>query len=256
MLNVRPRAIGLARKSASPECDRPSERRYRSTRRHPDGFRRMRRLRSGAVWCPCPTGLASRELPWVEASMDVNQSDLAATSTRGPSGSASPSIRRYLDVPGPKGVPLLGNAHQVKPESFHLRLEGWAKQFGPLFRFSITSRNFLGVSDPAITASVLKQRPEVFLKGPRLVQVAKDLGFHGVFTANEDAWRRQRQLVLAGLDPAHLKTFLPQIVGVTATLQDRWGKAAREGREIDVMADLMRYTVDVTEVAPEIRTQR
>ena len=181
--------------------------------------------------------------------MDVDHADLAAASTRGPSGSASPSnpgIRRYLDVPGPKGVPLLGNAHQVKPDSFHLRLEGWARQFGPLFRFSITSRNFLGVSDPAIIASVLKQRPEVFLKGPRLVQVAKDLGFHGVFTANEDAWRRQRQLVLAGLDPAHLKTFLPQIVGVTATLRDRWGKAAREGREIDVMADLMRYTVDVT----------
>lgn len=178
--------------------------------------------------------------------MDVDQTDLASTSTAGSVGSASPRIRPYIDVPGPKGLPVLGNAHQIKPESFHLQLEVWAKEFGSLFRFRITDRNFLGVSDPAVIASVLKRRPEIFFRGPRLVQVAKDLGFHGLFTANGDAWRRQRQLVMAGLDPAHMKTFLPQIVDVAAKLRDRWIKAARESREIDVLADLMRYTVDVT----------
>jgi cytochrome P450 len=141
---------------------------------------------------------------------------------------------------------MLGNAHQFEPESFHLQLEEWTKEFGSLFRFQITDRNFLGVSDPAVIATVLERRAEIFFKGPRLVQVAKDLGFHGLFTANEDAWRRQRNLVMAGLDPTHMKTFLPQIVGVAAKLRDRWIKAARENREIDVLADLMRYTVDVT----------
>ena len=175
--------------------------------------------------------------------MNVEQADLASTSA---AGAAGPRIRPYFDVPGPKGLPVLGNAHQIKPASFHLQLEEWAREFGSLFRFRITDRNFLGVSDPAVIASVLKRRPEIFFKGPRLVQVAKDLGFHGLFTANEDAWRQQRQLVMAGLDPAHMKTFLPQIVGVAAKLRDRWIEAARENREIDVLVDLMRYTVDVT----------
>ena len=175
--------------------------------------------------------------------MDVNQVDQACASTAGGSDAA---VRPYLDVPGPKGLPLLGNAHQIKPESFHRQLEGWAQQFGSPFRFRITSRNFLGISDPSVIASVLKQRPEVFFRGPRLVQVSKDLGFHGVLAANGEGWRRQRQLVMAGLDPAHLKAFLPSIAEVTAKLRQRWLNAGREDREIDLLADLMRYTVDVT----------
>jgi len=34
-------------------------------------------------------------------------------------------LRRFFDLPGPKGVPLLGNALQIKPEAFHRILEGW-----------------------------------------------------------------------------------------------------------------------------------
>jgi hypothetical protein len=67
-------------------------------------------------------------------------------------------LRRFIDLPGPKGVPLLGNALQIKPEAFHQILEGWTEQYGGLFRFSIAERNFLCVSDPALNACVLKQR--------------------------------------------------------------------------------------------------
>ena len=176
--------------------------------------------------------------------MDFNQVDKVSAPTSG--GVPGSGSRPYLDVPGPKGFPLLGNAHQIKPESFHKQLEAWAQQFGSPFRFRITSRNFLGISDPSVIASVLKQRPEVFFRGPRLVQVSKDLGFLGVFAANGEDWRRQRQLVMAGLDPAHLKAFLPSITDVTAKLRSRWIKEGRESHDIDLLADLMRYTVDVT----------
>jgi len=51
---------------------------------------------------------------------------------------------------------------------------------------------------------------------------------------------------MAGLDPTHLKAFLPAITDITARLKARWTRAAQDGREIDLLADLMRYTVDVT----------
>jgi len=152
----------------------------------------------------------------------------------------------YAELPGPAGLPLLGIAHQVRGEQFHLQLEQWAREFGGRFRFSITHRHFIAITDPQAIASVLRQRPEAFRKGPRLVQVCKDLGMHGVFSANGEAWRRQRQLVMPALDPAHLHSYLGAMAAVTQRLLRKWQAKAVAGEEIDLLADLMRYTVDVT----------
>lgn len=152
----------------------------------------------------------------------------------------------YRALPGPKRLPLLGNAHLVQRDVLHQQLEGWASQFGGKFRFAITSRQFLVVTDPEAISSVLRQRPQLFRKGPRLVQVAKDLAFHGVFTANGEAWRMQRQLVMPGLDPAHLRSYLPAVVAVTQRLRTSWQRKAAHEQTIDLLTDLMRYTVDVT----------
>jgi cytochrome P450 len=141
---------------------------------------------------------------------------------------------------------LLGNAREIDRTAFHRQLEGWARQYGPRFRFRIARRRFIAITDPEAISSVLKRRPQEFLKSPRLVQVAKDLGFHGVFTSDGHSWKRQRQLVMPGLDPAHLHAYLPGLVGVTERLRRKWQSAARDGATIDLLTDLMRYTVDVT----------
>ncbi|MES2786105.1 MAG: cytochrome P450 [Pseudomonadota bacterium] len=159
---------------------------------------------------------------------------------------SSTPLQAYATLPGPPPLPLLGNAHQIRPDVFHQQMEAWAAQYGRRFRFRITNRTFMAVSDPDAIASVLKRRPQAFLKGSRLVQVARDLGIHGVFSENGDAWRRQRLLVMAGLDPAHLRNYLPAIVTVTRRLRARWTTMAEAGHEIDLLQDLMRYTVDVT----------
>lgn len=152
----------------------------------------------------------------------------------------------YESLPGPKEAPVLGNALQVRSEDLHQQLEAWSREFGPRFRFRLTNRRMLAITDPEAIASVLRRRPQVFQKTPRLVQVGRDLRMHGVFSANGDSWRRQRQLVMPGLDPAHLHAYLPQLVGVTERLRNKWNRSAADGTQVDVLADLMRYTVDVT----------
>ena len=166
------------------------------------------------------------------------------STTETPAVNAAP--RAFEAVPGPRGIPLLGNAHQIQPEIFHQQLEAWAARYGACFRFRIAGRCFLTVTDPALIASVLRQRPDTFRRGPRLEQVSRELGFHGLFSSNGEDWRRQRPMVLAGLDPAHIRTFLPAMVEVTVRLRDKWTQAARSDASIDLLADLMRYTVDVT----------
>jgi len=156
------------------------------------------------------------------------------------------ALRQLVDVPGPKGWPVLGNALDIRPGIFHHQLEGWARLYGGSFALRIGPRRYFAVTDPAAIASVLRRRPDIFHRTQRLEQISSDLGFVGVFSANGDVWRRQRPMVLAGLDPGHIKTFLPSLVDVTQRLQGRWEAAAEGGRPLDLLAELMRYTVDVT----------
>ncbi|NML43974.1 cytochrome P450 [Ramlibacter sp. G-1-2-2] len=158
----------------------------------------------------------------------------------------APPPRAMHAVPGPRGWPLLGIAPRVKLESFHRQLEDWSREYGEVFAFRLGRRPFLAVSNPEVIASVLRRRPEVFRRGARLEATSREIGFLGLFSSNGDTWRRQRPMVLAGLDPAHIRSYLPAMSEITQTLRRRWLEAAQKGHEIDVLADLMRYTVDVT----------
>jgi cytochrome P450 len=51
-------------------------------------------------------------------------------------------------------------------------------------------------------------------------------------------------MVMASFAPGHVRAYFPSLVKVTLRLQGRWRRAAREGRDIPLQADLMRFTVD------------
>ena len=155
-------------------------------------------------------------------------------------------LRRIRDLPGPRGLPLLGNLLQIETSRLHLVVEQWSRRYGEYFRFRIGAREFFVVANPEAVAAVLRDRPEGFQRTSRLSAVAREMGFDGVFAAAGERWRRQRPMVMASFDPAHIKTYFPSLVSVTRRFARRWRRAAAAGGDIDLQADLMRYTVDVT----------
>lgn len=156
------------------------------------------------------------------------------------------SNRRIRDLPGPRGLPLIGNLLQVDGTRLHLIAEDWSRQYGEYFRFRIAAREFFVVANPETIATVLRDRPDGFQRTTRLAEISRAMGFGGVFSANGARWRRQRPMVMAGFDPAHIKSYFPALVRVTERFARRWQRAAQDGADIDLQADLMRYTVDVT----------
>src|SRR5688572_16851839 len=128
----------------------------------------------------------------------------------------------------------------------HITAEKWSRAYGERFRFRIGPREIVVLSNPETIAAALRERPDGFRRTPRLRAIAKEMGFNGVFSAEGDAWRRQRPMVMAGFDPGHIKTYFPALVKVTERFKMRWQRAAAAREAIDLQADLMRYTVDVT----------
>jgi cytochrome P450/nitrite reductase/ring-hydroxylating ferredoxin subunit len=165
---------------------------------------------------------------------------------RMPRPAADPVRRSLAHLPGPQGLPLIGNAHQLDPKRLHLILERWRRRFGPLYTFKLMRRPFLVVAEPDLLQHMLRDRPETFRRISAIESVPKEMGINGVFSAEGEQWRRQRRLAMQALDTRHLRQFFPTLINVTRRLQQRWAAAAEAQRAVDVQKDLMRYTVDVT----------
>lgn len=154
-------------------------------------------------------------------------------------------MRSIASLPGPAGLPVLGNALQVKLPKLHRQLEQWAEQFGPFFKLKIGRYHTLVVGDHAVVAQLLRERPDGFKRSSRMEEIGAEMGLKpGLFGANGDDWKRQRRMVMASFDPKHVRDYFPSLQVTAERLGRRWQRAAQEGRAIDVQPDLMRYTVD------------
>ena len=178
--------------------------------------------------------------------VSINQYKPMKSSTTNEAQAGSPqTLRRFDQLPGPRGLPLLGNALQLDGHRFHQQLEQWRLEFGPLFKLQIGKRKLLAVADHHVIAAILRDRPAGFKRTSRLEEIWLEMKLPlGVFGANGEVWQRQRRMVMAGFDPAHVKSYFPALQAVAQRLVGRWRLAALAGQDIDLQADLMRYTVD------------
>ena len=154
---------------------------------------------------------------------------------------ASPT--RIADLPGPAGLPVVGNAHQIQHAHFHERLEQWRTEHGDAYRMRIWTRRFVVFGDPQLAAEALRDRPGTFGRTARVALTAAEMGFDGLFASNGEKWRRQRPMVMAAFDPGHIRRYFPALVQVARRLSGRWQRAGDAA--IPLQGDLMRYTVDV-----------
>jgi len=156
------------------------------------------------------------------------------------------ATRTLDDLAGPRGLPFLGNIHQLDVTKRHLTLERWAAQYGPVYLFRAGSRRVVALSDPKWCDQVLRARPGIFTRASQLAPVFSEMGIDGVFSAEGDAWRTQRRLAVGALAQSNFRGMFPKLRTVTTRLKRRWERSADAGSSLDIVEDLKRFTVDVT----------
>lgn len=150
------------------------------------------------------------------------------------------------ELPSPKGWPVVGNFFDVDPRRFHLILEDWCEELGPVFTFRVGSKRILCLAYPDEINQILRERPHTFRRRKTFETIIKEMGFNGLFSSEGENWKRQRKIVAQALNSAHLNRFFPNLVRSTIRLRNRWENAASNDRSVDLCSDLMRYTVDIT----------
>ncbi|HWH75393.1 MAG TPA: cytochrome P450 [Methylibium sp.] len=159
---------------------------------------------------------------------------------------AGTAIRQLADLPAPRGLPLLGNLLQLDVPRLHLVFEDWCRRLGSPYRLQLAGKAVYVSADPDLLQAVLRERPERFRRVRQIQDCLAELGGNGVFSAEGEAWRPQRKLVMSSLNATHFRGFFPTLAAITQRLHRRWQAAAIEGRTVEMTQDLVRYTVDVT----------
>ena len=143
------------------------------------------------------------------------------------------ALREIADLPGPRALPLVGNMFQIRRKHLHRSVEAWGREYGPFFRFRLGPRTLLAVSDSDALSMALRDRPDGFRRTKLMETIGLEMGLTpGLFSANGEAWKLQRRMVMAGFDPTHVKAYFPSLLKVTQRLHGRWLKAARAGGTI------------------------
>ncbi len=155
-------------------------------------------------------------------------------------------LKTLAELPGPRGWPVLGNFPQIDFKAFHLHLERWADEYGDAYKINLGPNKFVVISDVEAANQSLRDRPHVYGRRIALEKIFDELGFNGVFSADDDNWKRQRKIVITALNSAHLHEFYTAMHATTERLRRRWEKLAAAGTSVDMCAELMRYTVDIT----------
>src|SRR5262249_8425238 len=102
-----------------------------------------------------------------------------------PAAPAQKALRTYDELPGPRGVPVLGNLLQIEPTRMHQQLESWCAEYGEIYRLRLGKRRAVVVARHELVSTILRDRPDGFRRTAKLEQVWGEMGLlNGVFAAN------------------------------------------------------------------------
>ncbi|KAI1859506.1 uncharacterized protein JN550_012024 [Neoarthrinium moseri] len=99
-------------------------------------------------------------------------------------------------LPGPKGLPLIGRVHDVPPEKTWLKFYEWSKVYGPIYQHEMFGSVHIWISSEEIAHELLSRRAAVYSDRPLIPNLPTNrtggeyLALHG----RNDTWKRQRRL--------------------------------------------------------------
>ncbi|MED6170196.1 hypothetical protein PIB30_028582 [Stylosanthes scabra] len=101
--------------------------------------------------------------------------------------------------PGPRGLPIIGNLHQLDNSSLYLQLFELSKKYGPIFSLQLGLKPAIIISSPKLAEEALKNHDREFSGRPSLIGPQK-LTYNGLsmsFSPYNQYWREIRKTFVA-----------------------------------------------------------
>ncbi|KAL2337557.1 hypothetical protein Fmac_012003 [Flemingia macrophylla] len=101
--------------------------------------------------------------------------------------------------PGPKGLPIIGNLHQLDNSILSIQLWQLSKKYGPIFSLQFGLRQAIVISSPKVAKEIFKNHDLLFCGRPKQLAQQK-LSYNGsdmVFSPYNEYWREIRKICVA-----------------------------------------------------------
>src|SRR3954454_18306820 len=150
------------------------------------------------------------------------------------------------EIPGPKGLPLLGNVRDLDlsaPIDSLLRL---AREYGQIYKLSTPAGDRLVVSGADLVADLVDDaRFDKLVTGGLSELKPREGESVGLFSSRtqDPLWKRAHNILMAPFSLQAMRDYTPKMVDIAEQLVDKWARL-NPGEQVEVTADMTRLTLD------------
>ena len=162
------------------------------------------------------------------------------------SASNAPAMSKSVDdIPGPKGVPVLGNMFEVKQATLIQDLMAVGREWGPIFKLTTPTGPIFVTYGLEMVDDLCDDARFDKLVGLSQREFRKTHESAGLFTADTDdpLWKSAHDILLPSFSTWAMKGYLDPMIDIAEQLMDKWSRL-NPGEEVDVTADMTRLTLD------------
>ncbi|MCE5289251.1 MAG: cytochrome P450 [Nocardiaceae bacterium] len=149
------------------------------------------------------------------------------------------------EIPGPRGLPLLGNAFDIDSHHPFESLMALCRKYGPIIKLSTPAGSRYIVSGAKLVEEVCDDtRFDKKVTGG-LSNVRKGGTGNGLFTADttDPLWSRAHNILMTPFSLQSMRDYMPMMLDIAGELCEKWERLNRDD-EVDVPADMTRLTLD------------
>jgi cytochrome P450 / NADPH-cytochrome P450 reductase len=160
--------------------------------------------------------------------------------------SVTPAASKSLDdIPGPKGVPVLGNMFEIRQATLIQDLIKLTREWGPIFTLKTPTGARYVVSGLEMVNDLCDDSRFDKLVGVSQREFRKTHKSAGLFTADTDdpLWKSAHDILLPSFSTWAMKGYLDPMIDVAEQLCLKWERLNPD-EPVDVTADMTRLTLD------------
>ncbi|KAK6339688.1 hypothetical protein TWF718_009084 [Orbilia javanica] len=194
--------------------------------------------------CPAHSQPAGGYTSWLPSFGQSATCPFAKDAPEGAECPVSKKMKAIKPVPGPPGLPLVGNIFDIDLVTPLKTLEGFADQYGPIYKLNLGGKDILVLSSWELIHECCDEKRFAKQVSGGLEQVRNGVG-DGLFTAytGEENWGIAHRILIPAFGPLTIRGMFDEMADLANQLALKWARLP-SGTSVDASEDFTRLTLD------------